>query len=332
MPPARPTLPSLEIVICTYNNAPMLDRALAAIARQRYPAGLGWSVLVVDNNCTDETPAVVRRHARAGVIPSLRRVVEPKQGLTEARLRGAKESAADWIAFVDDDCMLAEDWLEEAASFAAAHPCCGAFGGQIRLKWEVSPTPLALRYRKAYSEQDLGPSARRLPQKRPYRYLAGAGLVVRRVALETSGWLREQLLLDRQGARLTAGGDAEINVRILKAGYELWYAPACVLDHHIPERRMSEHYLIDLFQGIGAGSCRMILMVIHTSVGLKLLSCTVRALRGAGGTGLLLLHGLFAAHARSDFRIQKGHLQGFLREFWPSFRQSLAPARKAPYG
>lgn len=330
MPPASSAMPSLEIVICTYNNALMLDRALAAIARQRQPEGLGWSVLVVDNNCTDETSAVVRRHVRAGVIPSLRRVVEPKQGLTDARLRGVKESAADWIAFVDDDCMLAADWLEEAASFAAAHPRCGAFGGQIRLKWEAPPTPLALRYRKAYSEQDLGPSARRLPQRRPYQYLAGAGLVVRREALEASGWLREQLLLDRQGARLTAGGDAEINVRILKAGYELWYVPACVLDHHIPERRMSERYLVDLYAGIGAGSCRMILTVIHTSVGLKLLSCAVRALRGAAGTGLLLMASPFAARARSDFRIQKGHLQGFLREFWPSFHQSLAPVRKAP--
>lgn len=330
MPPASPTLPSLEIVICTYNNAPMLDRALAAIARQRFPAGLGWSVLVVDNNCTDETPAVVRRHARAGIIPSLRRVVELEQGLTPARLRGVKESGAEWIAFVDDDCVLAEDWLEQAVRFAAAHPRCGAFGGQIRLRWEVPPTSLALRYRKAYSEQDYGPIPLMLPPRRPYRYLAGAGLIIRRTALEASGWLREQLLLDRQGARLSAGGDAEINVRILKAGYELWYTPACVLDHHIPERRMSERYLVDLFQGIGAGSCRMILTVIHSSVGLKLLSCAVRALRGAGSAGLLLVASPFQAHARSDFRIQKGHLQGFLREFWPSFHQSLAPARKAP--
>lgn len=319
------TLPSVEIVICTYNNARHLDLALAAIARQQVPFGLRWSVLVVDNNCTDDTAAVVRRHVRAGFIPTLRRVVELKQGLTDARLRGVKESAAEWVAFVDDDCMLAEDWLAQAARFAATHPRCGAFGGRIQLEWESPPTPLALRYRKAYSEQDYGVSPLRLPQARPYRYLAGAGLVLRREALERSGWIEQQLLLDRQGARLSAGGDAEINVRILRAGYELWYTPACKLEHRIPERRMAERYLVDLFQGMGAGSCRMILTVIHTSMALKLLSCAVRTLRNLGLVALLLMASPFAARARSGWRIHWGHLKGFAQEFWPSFHQSLSP-------
>ncbi len=319
------TLPSIVIVICTYDNARHLDLALAAIARQKVPEGLRWSVLVVDNNCTDETPEVVRRHLRTGRIPSLRRVVELEQGLTAARLRGIKETTEAWVAFVDDDCILAEDWLAEAARFARAHPTCGAFGGRIRLKWEAPPTPLALRYRKAFSEQDYGPDAMRLPSERPYRYLAGAGLVLKRAALVASGWTEEQLLLDRKGARLLAGGDAEINVRVLKAGYELWYHPGCVLEHRIPERRMAERYLADLYQGIGAGSCRMILMVIHSSIVLKLVSCTYRTLRDLGLVALLLAASPFEARARSSLRIQWRHLKGFAREFWPSFLESLTP-------
>src|SRR5690606_16888901 len=50
---------TLDVVICTYDNARMLDRALAALARQEAPEAARWSVLVVDNNCTDDTAAVV---------------------------------------------------------------------------------------------------------------------------------------------------------------------------------------------------------------------------------------------------------------------------------
>lgn len=309
---------TLDLVICTYNNAPLLDRALAAIARLRVPRGLGCAVWVVDNNCTDETGAVVRRHAADGL--PVRRIVEPRQGLTEARLRGARQSAAEWLAFVDDDCLLAEDWLEEALRFLEAHPRCGAFGGRIRLDWEVPPTPLALRYRKAYSEQDYGHAPVRLPMRRPYRYLAGAGLVVRKEALEACGWLVAPRLQDRQAGRLTAGGDAEINVRILQAGYELWYTPDCRLDHRIPARRMSERYLVDLFQGIGAGSCRMIHVVIHPASALRLLSSGVRIAQDALAVAGLWLASPWSDTGKSDWRIRWGHLKGFARELGPSLR------------
>ena len=51
----RPTPPLLELVICTYNNAPMLDLALTSLARQKPSTQAGWACLVVDNNCTDAT-------------------------------------------------------------------------------------------------------------------------------------------------------------------------------------------------------------------------------------------------------------------------------------
>ena len=100
------TPPLIDIVICTYDNAQLLDGALGAIAGQKVPSGAAWSVLVVDNNSTDDTPGVVDRHRREGRIPGLARVEEPVQGLTHARLAGVRNTAAPWIAFVDDDWLL----------------------------------------------------------------------------------------------------------------------------------------------------------------------------------------------------------------------------------
>ena len=120
---------ALDVVICTYSNDRQLEEVLAALAEQDEDAGR-WRVLVVDNNSTDDTPAVVNRWAAAGSIPGLRRVVERIQGLTPARQRGVAETDGPWIAFVDDDCVLDRAWVRHAAAFAAAHPDAAGFGGR----------------------------------------------------------------------------------------------------------------------------------------------------------------------------------------------------------
>lgn len=235
---------SIDLVLCTYNNAAFLDRTLAAISRQRVSSNVSWRVLVVDNNCTDETPAVVEKHRQAGGFP-LRIVREPRQGLTPARLSGVHNTTGEWIAFVDDDCLLAEDWIEEAARFAAGHPACGAFGGQILLEWETPPPAYASNRLYAYAGKNHGETAHRRP------WLAGAGMVVRRAALEACGWIDRQFLEDRIGKRTVSGGDMEIGLRIATRS-EVWYNPACKLRHVIPTRRTTREYLRRITFGLGA--------------------------------------------------------------------------------
>lgn len=63
---------SMVVAICTYNNAEILDLTMCTIEKQEVDPTLGWSVLVVDNNSTDGTPAVVQHYMRRGPIPGLR--------------------------------------------------------------------------------------------------------------------------------------------------------------------------------------------------------------------------------------------------------------------
>jgi glycosyltransferase involved in cell wall biosynthesis len=235
---------SIDLIVCTYDNAALLDRTLSAIARQRVSSSVRWQVLVVDNNCTDATPEVVERHQRSGEIP-LRAIREPRQGLTPARLCGVRNTAGEWIAFVDDDCLLAEDWVEQAARFAAGHPACGAFGGQVILEWEMDPPPYVRRRRYAYAGKHHGETAHRRP------WLAGAGMVVRRAALADCGWVDRQFLEDRIGKRTVSGGDMEVGLRIA-ARHEVWYNPACKLRHVVPAHRMTRRYLRRVTFGLGA--------------------------------------------------------------------------------
>ncbi len=239
---------SISVVICTYNNANLLDRTLAALEKQQVDETLDWSVLVVDNNSTDGTLHVVQRYSERGLIPGLASVRETQQGLGFARRRAIVETKGALIAFVDDDCLVAANWVQQAMVFAEAHPLVGAFGGQVQLVWDVKPSDVAIRAGGLLAAQQLGDNPLQLPAT-GFTYLVGAGLVVRRTAIESSGWTEHFALIDRRGRSLSSGGDVEMVLRIRNAGYELWYNSAMQLEHFIPRERATLLYLCHVSRG-----------------------------------------------------------------------------------
>src|SRR5204862_6920845 len=121
--PAMPV--SVSVVICTWNRAGLLDQTLARMRELHVPAGLAWELLVVNNNCTDDTDAVVARHAPH--LP-LRVVHEPKQGHSNARNRGVAEARGELVLWTDDDVQVDPGWLAALADGAARHPGAAGFG------------------------------------------------------------------------------------------------------------------------------------------------------------------------------------------------------------
>lgn len=236
-----------SVAICTYNNCRLLQWTLEGLTRLDIPHGLHWELVVVDNNSTDATRQVADTYRER--LP-VRYVFEAAQGLSHARRRAVQETSAEWLAFVDDDCLLDVAWLRAAVTFCDAAPRAGAIGGRVRLLWQVPPTDLVRRYEISLAHQDHGDVPKQLPRE-GFTYLVGAGLVVRRSALAACGWLHGGSLTDRVGRSLSSGGDSEMVLRIRHAGYELWYNPAMELHHWIPKRRMNLVYLCRLMRGMG---------------------------------------------------------------------------------
>ncbi len=234
----------IDIVICTYNNAKLLDRTLEAISHQKVSSEISWKVLVVNNNCMDETPEIVKKYAQNFPV-SLEVILENRQGLHHARICGIRNTQGDWLAFVDDDCLIAEDFVMQIKQFIVEHPKCGLFGAKILLDWEVEPPIYALNRKWAFAGKNHGD----LPQKR--NWIAGTGMILQRKAIEESGWLEKQFLQDRTGKSLISGGDMEMGMRIAKVS-EAWYNPACVIRHQIPARRLTREYVRKITFGLGA--------------------------------------------------------------------------------
>jgi glycosyltransferase involved in cell wall biosynthesis len=251
------TAPSvnIDIVICTYNRAANLDEVLSALSAQHVGSDVVWSVLVVDNASTDATAEVVEAHRLRHLLPGLRRIVESEQGLTPARRRGVQETTAPWIAFVDDDNLLAPGWVDAIAQAIRSHPQAGGISGRVVLDWEEPPPNFLKGLGSCFAEQDLGEAAREIDD------MVGAGMVVRRTALVECGWLQRPLLADRVRKRLVSGGDCEIVQRILGAGFQLWFTPDAVLRHRISRSRTSWHYLLRVMYGLGGSEARVSALV-----------------------------------------------------------------------
>jgi glucosyl-dolichyl phosphate glucuronosyltransferase len=313
---------TLEVVICTYNNAAMLDGALARLAGQNGIDGARWSCLVVDNNCTDNTAHVVQRYIAEGKIPSLRIVSEPEQGLTPARLRGVRSSIAPWIAFVDDDCFLRPDWIANAVLFAASHPASGAFGGKVVLDWEVEPPPYARAFTYCFAEQNHGDVERRVP------FLAGAGLVVNRTALTACGWSEGPLVADRVGKSLVSGGDVEIALRIGGSGRELWYVPQCELHHQIPARRTTLRYMVSMNRNLGISQALADALVFEGSVSQWFSQASVNAAKQIAHFPRQILRAARQRKLRTEMWIQTNFTLGQFLGYWRILRMSSTRRRE----
>jgi glycosyltransferase involved in cell wall biosynthesis len=122
----------ISVVIPALNDAPMLNRCLAALAGQERQAD---EIIVVDNGSIDDTAAV----ARSG---GARVVVEPKRGIPAATAAGFDAARGDIIARLDADSVPPSDWLKkiekrfEADSKLAALTGPGDFyGARPIVRW-----------------------------------------------------------------------------------------------------------------------------------------------------------------------------------------------------
>ena len=202
--------PAVTVVVPTRGREAYLEVALDSLCRQRTSAE--YELLVVDDGATDATPEIA---ALAGV-----RIVRhgERRTLNAARNTGVRESRAPLIAFVDDDVLAPQGWLEALLEGAERHPEAEALGGPIRARFE-GPTPRGCgREDPPITTLDLG------PEDREADMVWGANFAVRRSAVERVGPFDESIVRPH-------GDEEEWLERLKEAGGRIEYIAAAGLDH-----------------------------------------------------------------------------------------------------
>lgn len=305
--------PELAAVLCTH--APQLDRLRAAVAalQAQTLSPERWESVLVDN----ASPAFPREAFWRDHAPArLRPVIEPVLGLTHARRRGLRETSAPLVVFVDDDNVLAPDYLARALEHFAAHPDLGAAGGRSIGRFERPPAGWQKRFLDLLAVRDLGPEplfsdppSGNEPVRYPPCAPIGAGMIVRRTA--TANWLAQPVIAtDRRGGDLASGGDNDLVLAIHTAGWRVAYFPDLALEHLVPAARLDPLYLGRLNRAVQRSWMRVLTHhranpwppLGRAGAALRIARAWVRHRAWAGGAGLVAWQGA------------RGHFEGRVAE------------------
>ena len=237
----------ITLIICTYNREKYIGPLLESIAKNDYPT-TDYEIVLVDNNCTDNTRQVCELFAMAHPEVVLRYVVEPEQGLSAARNKGIKEAKGEIIIYVDDDALVDSDYIRIYAEHFAAHPDTMAAGGPIEPLYETQEPSWMSPYTKALltAWMNYGDKVREYPKG---RYPGGGNAAYRKVVFDKVGLFNTEL--GRKGSLLLASEEKDIFDKMKALGMKVLYLPTPVLHHCIPQAKLEEDYFNRLTLQIG---------------------------------------------------------------------------------
>jgi glycosyltransferase involved in cell wall biosynthesis len=102
----------VSVVIPTFNSEHTIGPTLESLTKQR--TGRSWEVVVADNGSDDGTVDVVESFRDR--LPKLTLVdTSDKRGISHARNRASAASTGPYLAFLDADDQVSENWVEGIA-------------------------------------------------------------------------------------------------------------------------------------------------------------------------------------------------------------------------
>lgn len=195
--------PLVTVVVATHGRADVLVEALDAIDGQTLD---GAQVVVVDDESPDATPDVLRQRR-------VRWLRVSRRGPGRARDAGWRAVTSPIIAFTDDDCIPAADWLEHLV-----RPILD--GDADFVQGRTMPRPDHTDRRGRWSRTQRIERENGLYQT--------CNIAYRREVLEAVGGFRPEF-----SGPLTAGEDTDLAWRALEAGYRSAFEPSALVHHAV---------------------------------------------------------------------------------------------------
>jgi GT2 family glycosyltransferase len=187
----------ISVVVAAHARADRLRTLLSALAPQE------CEVIVVADGASPEVHAVLE----AAAVRVLR--LDPGRGPAAARNAGWRAADTELVAFTDDDCLPAPDWVAALT---------GAAGDGAAVQGRVEPLPA--------ERERLGPFARTLVVEAAGPFFQTANMLYPRAVLERLGGFDEIF-------PAPAGEDTDLGWRARDAGVEIRYAPDALVWHAV---------------------------------------------------------------------------------------------------
>jgi GT2 family glycosyltransferase len=199
----------VSVVVCTMDRPDALARCLRGLRECTPPPA---QVVVVDQGARPAAPEEVEY------------VRMTERGVSRGRNRGARAAGHELLAFTDDDCVPAPDWVG-ALLRGFEEGVDGVTGRVLPLPGEgVAVSSRTSTERRTFSG----------PGQTPWDIGTGGNLALRRSAFEAVGGFDEAL---GPGTPARAAEDVDLLYRLADAGFTILYEPAAVMYHELKSRR-----------------------------------------------------------------------------------------------
>jgi len=230
---------TVSIIICTRNRAESLKSTLESIGQARVPEGWHVELIVVDNNSSDHTAAIVNNTHLTNV--DLRYANAPIPGQCHARNTGLREAKGEIIIFTDDDIHVPANWIPAMCQPILSQTADAVTGGV-----DFPPNVPALSRRPFSALRSWFACTEDLDPHRPAR-MVGANMAFHRRILDRIPGFDIEL---GPGA-LGFGDDSLFSRQIQIAGYKLVGALDVVVEHHFDLSRLTKNRLIAVARNMG---------------------------------------------------------------------------------
>ena len=220
----------MSVVVPVLNEASFLSMTLPALFQAKVAYGT-VDVTFADNGSEDGSIALLESWPGGGTVLTLPRVTVGK-----LRNHGAAHVRGEYLVFLDADCVIAPDYFQTALSVFESTGC-DATGSAVAL-----PTPAHWIERTWAALNDTHRDG-------DATYINSGNFVVRRVAFERVGGFDESL---------TSGEDAELCMRLKKAGFRLHASRDVKAVHLGNPKTLRQFFRRELWHGAGAiGTARL---------------------------------------------------------------------------
>ena len=210
----------LSIITVNYNG---LDETCALIDTITFNDTM--EVIVVDNGSTvDEAAVISQRYPQVRVIRS-----EKNLGFAGGNNLGLKAARGEYLYLINNDTVFHDFQVQPLIERFRSSSKIGMVCPKIRFAWDDNPiqfagytplTAMTLRNRSiGYGEADHGQYD--VAHTTPYAH--GAAMMVSRKAMEQVGLMPECYFLYYE--------ELDWSLMFSRAGYEIWYEPACTIFH-----------------------------------------------------------------------------------------------------
>lgn len=114
------SVPVVSVILPVYNGERYVARCIDRVVRQTYQ---DWELIIVDDGSTDHTASICDGYASDRI-----HVIHQKNGgVSAARNAGIAMARGEYLAFVDADDLIEEDYLSTLSSGMDADLIVGGF-------------------------------------------------------------------------------------------------------------------------------------------------------------------------------------------------------------